>query len=108
MAQPKTQRKAHSDPITVDPKHYKIERENEKVRVLRIKYGPHEKSHMHAHPALVTVMLTDCHVRFTYPDGKTEEITAKAGEVMDMTACEHLPENLSDRPFEAIAVDLKS
>jgi hypothetical protein len=52
-------------------------------------------------------MLTDCHVRFTYPDGKTEEITGKAGQVMNFPALEHNPENLSDRPFEAIAVELK-
>jgi hypothetical protein len=30
------------DPVTVDPKHYTVELENEKVRVLRIKYGPRE------------------------------------------------------------------
>ena len=34
------------DPVTVDPKHYTVELENEKVRVVRIKYGPHEKSVM--------------------------------------------------------------
>ena len=33
-----------------DPKHYRIEFENEKVRVLRITYGPYGKSVMHAHP----------------------------------------------------------
>jgi hypothetical protein len=43
------------DPVKVDPKHYTVEFENDKVRVLRIKYGPGEKSVMHAHPALVAV-----------------------------------------------------
>src|ERR1700676_1834355 len=106
MAQAKAQRKAHADPVSVDPKHYMVELENEKVRVLRIRYGPHEKSAMHGHPALVAVMLTDCNIRFTYPDGKTKEITAKAGQVVNFPALEHLPENLSDRPFEAVAVEL--
>ena len=27
------------DPVKVDPRHYKVEFENERVRVLRIKYG---------------------------------------------------------------------
>jgi quercetin dioxygenase-like cupin family protein len=98
---------ARTDPVRVDAKHYTVELENEKVRVLRIKYGPHEKSKMHSHPALVGVMLTDCNIRFTYPDGKTEEITAKAGQVVNFPAVDHNPENLSDRPFEAIAVELK-
>ena len=35
---------------TVDSGHYAVEMENDKVRVLRIKYGPHEKSVMHSHP----------------------------------------------------------
>ena len=98
---------ARTDPVRVDPKHYTIELENEKIRVLRIRYGPREKSEMLGHPALVGVMLTDCHIRFTYPDGKTEEITGQAGQVMNFPALEHNPENLSDQPFEAIAVELK-
>ena len=96
------------DPVQVDPRHYTVEFENEKVRVLRIKYGPREKSVMHGHPALVGVMLTDGHIRFTYPDGKSEEVTAKAGQVLSFPALDHLPENLADRPFEVIAVELKS
>jgi uncharacterized RmlC-like cupin family protein len=106
MAQPAAQ-PDRQDPVRVDPRHYSIELENEKVRVLRIRYGSHEKSVMHGHPAHVGVMLTDCHARFTYPEGKTEEIKAKAGDVMSFPAFEHLPENLSDRPFEVIAIELK-
>src|SRR5438445_3779166 len=49
---------ARTDPVRVDPKHYTVELENEKVRVLRIKYGPREKSEMHGHPALLGIMLT--------------------------------------------------
>jgi hypothetical protein len=39
----------------VDPKHYKVELENEQVRVLRINYGAHEKSVMHSHPNSVAI-----------------------------------------------------
>jgi quercetin dioxygenase-like cupin family protein len=99
---------ARQDPVKVDSKHYTVELENEKVRVLRIRYGPREKSVMHGHPALVGVMLTDGHIRFTYPDGKTEVVTAQAGQVLSFPALDHLPENLEDRPFEVIAVELKS
>ncbi len=38
------------DPVKVDAKHYKVEFENDQVRVLRITYGPGEKSVMHEHP----------------------------------------------------------
>jgi hypothetical protein len=47
------------DPVTVDSKHYSVEFENDYVRVLRIKYGPGEKSVMHEHPDAVAIMLTD-------------------------------------------------
>jgi len=53
-------------------------------------------------------MVNDCHARFTYPDGKTEEINTKAGDVRYFPAFEHLPENLSDKPFEVIGIELKS
>ncbi len=96
------------DAVTVDPKHYKVEFENDQVRVLRVTYGPHEKSVMHEHPAGVAVFLTENHGKFTYPDGKTEEFNAKAGEPRWNAGGKHLPENLSDKPFELVLVELKA
>ena len=37
------------DPVTVDGRHYKVEFENEQVRVLRIHYEPREKGQTHEH-----------------------------------------------------------
>ena len=108
MAHAKAQKVAHADPVKVDPKHYTVELENERVRVLRIKYGPHEKSVMHSHPALVAIMLTDGQIRFTYPDGKTENVSVKARQVLQFPALDHLPENVGDQPFEVIGIELKS
>jgi len=33
--------------------------ENEQVRVLRVHYGPNEKSAMHSHPNAVVIFLSD-------------------------------------------------
>lgn len=96
------------DPVTVDAKHYKVEFENSEVRVLRIKVGPHEKSIMHQHPNAVAIFLTDLNGKFTFSDGKTENITSKAGEARWTPAITHLPENAGDKPFELILVELKS
>ncbi len=97
-----------ADPVRVDPKHYKVEFENERVRVLRISYGPHEKSVMHGHPPGIVVMLSTCDFRFYLPPNKQQDILGKAGEIICFEeALEHLPENLSDRPFEAVLVELK-
>jgi quercetin dioxygenase-like cupin family protein len=95
------------DPVKVDPKHYKVEFENDSVRVLRITYPAHEKSVMHHHPNSVAVFLTDGQSRFTLADGKTQDAPVKAGVAQWTTAGEHLPENIGDKPFELILVELK-
>ena len=95
------------DPVKVDANHYKVEFENDQVRVLRIKVGPMEKSVMHQHPNAVAIFVTDVNGKFTFPDGKSEAITSKAGETRWTPAITHLPENTSDKPFEVILVELK-
>jgi quercetin dioxygenase-like cupin family protein len=97
------------DPVKVDPQHYKVEFENSQVRVLHIHYGPHEKSVMHYHPDGVVTYLTDGdNTKFTLPDGKTIEGSGKAGETRWTPAGKHLPENDSDKAFDAVLVELKS
>ncbi len=90
------------------PKHYKVELENEQVRVLRVNYGAHEKSEMHSHPNSVAVFQNE-HCRFTFPDGKTEEHRFRAGETLFTPAGSHLPENLSNQPIDLdlVLVELK-
>jgi beta-alanine degradation protein BauB len=99
--------KTAMDPVKVDPKHYSVVVENDRVRVLRAKYGPHEKSVMHEHPAVVAVFMTDAHVKFTMADGTSQESTVKARDAVWNPAGKHLPENLTDKPMEVIVVELK-
>jgi quercetin dioxygenase-like cupin family protein len=96
------------DPVKVDSKHYKVEFENASVRVLRVKYGPHEKSVMHRHPNSVAIFQSDGRVKFTYPGGKSEERDMKAGQAVWTPATRHLPENLTDNDMEVILVELKT
>ena len=96
------------DATKVDSKHYKVEFENDQVRVLRITYGPREKSVMHEHPPSVAIFLTDVQgVVFTLPDGKKQEANPKAGSVQWEAAGKHLPENTGDKGFELVLVELK-
>jgi quercetin dioxygenase-like cupin family protein len=96
-----------ADPVKVDAKHYKVEFENESVRVLRISYAPGEKSVMHYHPNAVAVYLTDGKTRMTTPDGKSQEMPAKAGSAAWTPAGSHLPQNTGDKRLELILVELK-
>jgi len=95
------------DATKADPGHYKVEFENSRVRVLRVKYGPHEKSVMHSHPDAVAIFQTDGRIKFTYPGGKTEERDMKAGTTLFTPAIKHLPENITDGDMEVILVELK-
>ncbi len=96
------------DPTIIDAKHYKVVFENDQVRVLRISYGAGEKSVMHKHPEGIAVFLTDGKGKFNFPDGKTKEISWKAGQTIWLSATTHQPENLTNVPFELIQVELKA
>ena len=97
------------DPVRLDANHYKVELENDRVRVVRIKYGAREGSVMHQHPPGIGLFLTDARFRFAYPDGKSEEIQAKAGQFLWFDQVwAHNPENLSDSDAEVIYIELKS
>ena len=95
------------DPEIGDPKHYKLEFENEWVRVLRVKFGPKEKSPMVKISAMVTVSLTDRDIKIVLPGGRSQRVFGKAGEVGWYEAREHSPENMSDQPYEGIHILLK-
>ena len=83
------------DPAAVDKKHYKVEFENEHVRVLRIHYDPHEKGETHEHILnRVVVYLND-------------QTGAKADDVRMAGASTHAEENASDKAADRIAVELK-
>jgi hypothetical protein len=83
------------DPVKTDPKHYKVELENEHVRVLRIHFGPHEKGETHEH-ILNRVVLN-----------LNDQTSGKADDVRVAGAATHAEENTSDQPADRIAVELK-
>ena len=95
------------DPTKVDSTHYKVVFENDQVRVLRITYGPGEKSVMHYHPDAVAVFTTDNKVNFTLPDGKVLETTSVKGQTIWTPEGQHLPQNVGEKSLEVILVELK-
>lgn len=96
------------DAVKVDPKHYKVEFENDQVRVLRITYAPGEKGVMHSHPEGMVVFLTDSEGKFTLPDGKTQKNNYKKGFFSWVPASTHQPENIGKKPFELLQIEMKS
>ena len=102
-----TQSLQAQDPAKVDSTHHKVIFENDQVRVVRVTYAPHEKGANHSHPNGVAVFLTDATLRFTLPDGKTMDRTAKAGEAVWSPATTHVVENAGKKKIELINVELK-
>ncbi len=95
------------DPSKVDPSHYKVLFENSRVRVLSVHYGPREKSPLHSHPNSVVVYLTDAHMRYTRPNGKSGEWNAKKGDARWAPADKHTIENAGDQPYEAVLIEMR-
>jgi hypothetical protein len=106
------------DALLAAPSEYKLEFENEFVRVSRVTFPARGSAAMHAHPAPggVIVAITDQDARLTAPDGSTREVHYKAGQVRwaistpqvdGSVQSAHSEENLSDKPFELIRIDPK-
>lgn len=96
------------DAVKTDPAHYKVLFENTGVRILKISYAPGEKSIMHSHPDTVVIPLATSHVRFTTPDGKSEDQRLANESAMYAPAGTHNPANVGPGPVDAILVEFKS
>lgn len=98
---------ASEDAIVADPQRYTLEFENDRVRIIRIRYGAGEKSVMHTHGPNVSVMLSKANIRMHLPDGGSADMSVNPGEAWWTDAEEHMPENLGDGPLEVVLVELK-
>lgn len=97
------------DAVTVAPKHYKVEFENDKVRVIRIIYAPGEEAPMHEHKSGVVVNLTSFRVQFTAPDGSHPPVEpAIPGNFEWSPAGMHASKNIGNTRAEALYIELKN
>jgi hypothetical protein len=96
--------------LIVELKHHRTRtgRGNDCVRVLRIKYGPGEKSALHEHPDAVAIMLTEGTVNVHLPGGKMEPGQPMVpGSAAWTPATVHLPENVGTKAMEVLFVEMK-
>jgi quercetin dioxygenase-like cupin family protein len=96
------------DPLKLDTKHYKLEFENDQVRVFRVHIGPHESTPMHEHQLhRISVFLTDANIRSTGADAKIDTTPHKAGDIVEGGPGKHGELNLTDKPVDVIVTELK-
>ncbi len=96
------------DPLKVDPSHYTVILENASVRVLKVNYAPGAKSTMHQHPDAIVIGLSPSRVRFTTPDGKSQDSDMPAESAMYTPSGTHNPANIGTGLVDAILVEFKA
>jgi quercetin dioxygenase-like cupin family protein len=96
------------DALKTDPAHYKVVLENASVRILRISYDPGAKSTMHSHPDSIVIPLAASKVRFTLPDGKSQDSDLASESAMYTPAGTHNPANMGTGPVDALLVEFKT
>jgi hypothetical protein len=106
------------DPFVVAPKAYKLQFENDWVRVVRVHYAPFEKLPVHDHPKrqVIFIYLNDGGpVLFKHVEGVSGNYAAtrpptKAGayRLAGVQPENHEVENLSDVPSDFLQVELKT
>jgi mannose-6-phosphate isomerase-like protein (cupin superfamily) len=96
------------DPTKVDPKRYRVEFENAKVRVFRGTYAPHEVGvmHEHVHDRVVAYLKTG-EIKVTAPDGTSELKKVTANTVQWGGPTKH-QETIGDTPVEMVVVEFKN
>ncbi|HXM96513.1 MAG TPA: hypothetical protein VOA64_20025 [Candidatus Dormibacteraeota bacterium] len=94
------------DAVAVNPKIAAVEFENDRIRVLRVRFGPQDRLDMHSHPALVIVALTPNSRRVFLPDGTQQDLNAKSGDVSWREPLTHAVQNLGGA-FENIEIEFK-
>src|ERR1051326_7105002 len=94
------------DLVAVAPKAAKVEYEDARVRVVRLKIAPHETLPMHDRPSRVVIPLTLNDVTSTRPDGVSHEVRAEAGKPAWSEPAKRSITN-HDTAVENIVVELK-
>ncbi len=95
------------DPVKISPKMYNVLLENDQVRVLEFRAAPGEKEAMHSHPGMVVYFLAGTKMRFTTPDGKSEERESKADTAIWGEPITHSDENLGPGEARVLLIELK-
>ena len=95
------------DPVEVAPDIYKVALENDRVRVLDIHQKPGQASAEHWHPAFVLYIANDGRVKFSYPDGQSDELDLEAGQAIWSDEVTHAAENTGSTEVHAVCVEFK-
>ena len=95
------------DAVKVAPDSYKVVLENDAVRVLEVRIKQGAKSEMHSHPKSVAICINDQRLRFTFPNGKSEDADLRRGQTVWLDGISHAVENVGNEDVSSVVVELK-
>jgi hypothetical protein len=96
------------DALQVDPQHYRLEFENDKIRVLRLTLKTNEAVPMHDDVDALVVCLKECHVRFTLPNGRSEDVHMETGTTRWTFGDRRSEKNLGTKPVDMLFFETKN
>jgi quercetin dioxygenase-like cupin family protein len=96
------------DLVAVAPAQAKVEYEDARVRVVRLRVPPGGSIPRHDRPARVVVSLTPNDVRTSLADGTTRLVRTSAGDVAWSEPARRSVTNLAAVPLENVIVELKA
>jgi quercetin dioxygenase-like cupin family protein len=106
-APPTTTTSAAGDPAIVAKDVYKLILENGRTRVFDVRFAPGQRAEMHTHPDHVVYVFDDATIRLTGPDGKSQDVSVKAGQALFIPAGPHAAENIGAKPAHNLVFELK-
>lgn len=95
-----------ADPIAVNPQHYRLVFENDRVRVLEYSDGPGDTTGTHSHPDSVMVTLSSFARRLRSGD-READVELQAGQARWLDAQEHSGTNTGSTPTHCLFIELK-
>ena len=97
----------YDNAVKVAPDSYKVVLENDAVRVVEVRIKQGAKSEMHSHPRSVAICLNDQRLRFTFPNGKSENTDLRRGQAVWLDGISHAVENVGNEDVSSVVVELK-
>jgi hypothetical protein len=98
---------ADRDPVRVDPQHFKLDLDNEQVRVVHLSMKGSESTPMHEETELLAVCIKECHVRLSRPDGKFQDVHMQAGDARWVWEETRSEKNLSKEPLDMLLIEIR-
>ncbi|MBZ5675801.1 MAG: hypothetical protein LAP61_16280 [Acidobacteriia bacterium] len=95
------------DALETDPKHYRLELENDRMRVLRLTLKADEVAPVHDDHDALFVCLKECHLRLTRPGGRSQDIHMQAGESRWIYGDTRSEKNLGPQLLEMLVIETK-